>query len=99
MIIPAVAEEFKLQTEALLATQQCNLRAGLASLQALAEQLGEGLDTLREQCTLLEEALRGAPQEVINCMAGLRRTVDNLEHVVADDLWPLPKYREILFLY
>ncbi|NLZ64225.1 MAG: glutamine synthetase type III [Lentisphaerae bacterium] len=99
MIIPAVAEEFKRLTEALLAAKQCDLRAGQSSLQALAEQLGEGLDTLRERCILLEEALRGTPQAVINCMAGLRRTVDNLEHVVADDFWPLPKYREMLFLY
>jgi glutamine synthetase type III len=25
--------------------------------------------------------------------------VDELETLVADDLWPLPKYRELLFQY
>ena len=29
----------------------------------------------------------------------LRIVVDELETLVADDLWPLPKYRELLFQY
>ena len=29
----------------------------------------------------------------------LREIADTLETVVADDLWPLPKYRELLFQY
>jgi glutamine synthetase len=31
-------------------------------------------------------------------MAKVRETVDQLEKVVSDDLWPLPKYSEILFI-
>jgi glutamine synthetase len=31
-------------------------------------------------------------------MAAVREVGDNLEKVVADDLWPLPKYSEILFI-
>jgi glutamine synthetase len=31
-------------------------------------------------------------------MARIRETVDALESMVADDLWPLPKYREMLFV-
>jgi glutamine synthetase len=31
-------------------------------------------------------------------MADIRATCDELEAVVADDYWPLPKYREMLFL-
>jgi glutamine synthetase len=30
-------------------------------------------------------------------MADVRETSDALELVVSDDLWPLPKYREMLF--
>ena len=30
--------------------------------------------------------------------ADLRAAADTLEKVVADDLWPLPKYSEILFV-
>ena len=34
----------------------------------------------------------------IAAMAEVREVVDRLEKVVADDLWPLPKYSEILFV-
>jgi glutamine synthetase len=35
---------------------------------------------------------------VIPAMADVREAADKLEKVVADDLWPLPKYSEILFI-
>ena len=31
-------------------------------------------------------------------MAEVREVADQLEKFVADDLWPLPKYSEILFI-
>ncbi len=31
-------------------------------------------------------------------MGAVRDVADQLEKVVADDLWPLPKYAEILFI-
>jgi glutamine synthetase len=31
-------------------------------------------------------------------MASVREVADELEKVVADDLWPLPKYSEMLFV-
>ena len=31
-------------------------------------------------------------------MAKVREVADKLERVVADDLWPLPKYEEMLFI-
>ena len=34
----------------------------------------------------------------IAAMAEVREVADKLEGVVADDLWPLPKYSEILFV-
>jgi glutamine synthetase len=37
-------------------------------------------------------------RNVSDAMADLRVTCDELEAVVADDYWPLPKYREMLFL-
>jgi len=35
---------------------------------------------------------------VIPAMVELRKQGDKLEGVVADDLWPLPTYREMLFI-
>jgi glutamine synthetase len=37
--------------------------------------------------------------QVIPAQEALRGVVDELETLVADDLWPLPKYRELLFQY
>jgi len=32
-------------------------------------------------------------------MLAVRKIADELEGMVEDDLWPLPKYREMLFQY
>jgi glutamine synthetase len=42
---------------------------------------------------------RAIVDTVIPAQEALREVVDELETVVADDLWPLPKYRELLFQY
>ncbi len=36
--------------------------------------------------------------EIMNSMAAIREVCDHLEETVADQFWPLPKYREMLFL-
>jgi glutamine synthetase len=37
-------------------------------------------------------------QQVLPAMAATREVADKLERIVPDDLWPLPKYAEILFI-
>ena len=39
-----------------------------------------------------------ARDKQLSAMAKVREAADNLEKVVADDLWPLPKYEEMLFI-
>jgi glutamine synthetase len=36
---------------------------------------------------------------VIPAQNAVRAVADELETLVSDDLWPLPKYRELLFQY
>jgi glutamine synthetase len=36
--------------------------------------------------------------DVIPAMAALRETADQIEVLLPDDLWPLPTYREMLFI-
>jgi glutamine synthetase len=48
-----------------------------------------------------DEALKWAKymrDKVIPAMDGVRAVADRLEGIVADDLWPLPKYQEMLFI-
>jgi glutamine synthetase len=47
----------------------------------------------------MEESLNGLHEGILDAMAGLRKVVDGLEKVVPDEMWPLPKYREMLFIY
>ena len=35
---------------------------------------------------------------VLVAMEDVRGVADRLERIVADDLWPLPKYSEMLFI-
>jgi glutamine synthetase len=35
---------------------------------------------------------------VFPAMEAVRGVADRLERIVADDLWPLPKYAEMLFI-
>jgi len=37
-------------------------------------------------------------ETVVPAMSAVREVADQLEHVVPDGLWPLPKYSEILFI-
>jgi glutamine synthetase len=65
------------------------LRAALAQLKAaLAADAGE---------SALSEA-EYAQNELLPAMAAVRAAADTLEGIVADDLWPLPTYQEMLFI-
>jgi glutamine synthetase len=65
------------------------LRAALASLRSgLAAEVGH---------STLEEATH-AGQVLLPAMAAVRSAADALEGIVADDLWPLPTYQEMLFI-
>jgi glutamine synthetase len=53
------------------------------------------LDHPAEEGLELAKYLR---ETVVTAMASTREVADRLEHIVADDLWPLPKYSEMLFI-
>ena len=65
------------------------VKAGLATLKA-ALRADPGETTLAEA-----EHARDA---LLPAMAAVRSAADALEGVVADDLWPLPSYQEMLYI-
>ncbi|MCX4097138.1 glutamine synthetase III [Nocardia sp. alder85J] len=66
-----------------------DLRAALAALtEALAQHPGE---------SAYDEA-KHARDSLLPAMAAVRAAADTLESVVADDLWPLPTYQELLYV-
>ena len=99
IIMPVIAEEFNRINAALNTAMANNVKYGIDGLSKLAEKLGTGLDQVSIKCDELEAALNGDCENVIKIMNSLRKEVDSLEHVVDDTRWPLPKYREMLFIY
>ncbi len=100
MVRPVVADEFSRLATALGQAKSDGLKFGIRGLTALSSKLGAGLDDLHVKCDRLEKALsRGRHEAQIAAMNDLRRTVDRLESLVDDSRWPLPKYREILFVH
>ena len=100
MIRPVVADEYSRLAAAIATAAKDSIKMGVRGLRALALKLGAGLDDLHVKCERLEKALRASsPARIISCMGDLRSTVDALEGLVDDSRWPLPKYREMLFVY
>ena len=100
MITPAVKREFAEALVTLKDAAQLGLASGTKAINDDAIELGSGLDALKRGTTNLETAIADKDSHAtIAAMGELRSTVDNLEKKVADDKWPLPKYREMLFLY
>jgi len=57
----------------------------------------ESANEIHEDDTIVQEATY-MHDVVIPAMDGVREVADRLERIVADDLWPLPKYWEMLFI-
>ena len=72
-------------------------------IKATLEELGTSLSSL-EDANLYPDGLEGlelaehARDKQLAAMADVREAADKLEKIVADDLWPLPKYEEMLFI-
>ncbi|MBR4190730.1 MAG: glutamine synthetase III [Kiritimatiellae bacterium] len=100
MILPVASEAYSDAAQVLARAAAAALDSGATALRARADALGRGLDALSVGCADLEAALAaGAPSGILAAMASVRTAVDALEHEVDDSRWPLPKYREMLFVY
>jgi len=72
---------------------------------ALADQLVDAIHALEHAQHAAHEAgsvhaeAKAFRGQVIPAQNDLRAVADELETLVADELWPLPKYRELLFQY
>jgi glutamine synthetase len=82
---------------------------GLVTDRSVIHQVASLTQQLLQRCTALEGALQAPPADahghlrhcadtLMPLMGQLRETVDGLEGLVDDDLWPLPTYQELLFV-
>ena len=100
MVFPAVKAEYLETAKAFAEAEKVGVSSGTAALKESLVELGSGLDALKAGIGKLEEALGLSDDAaVLSAMQALRTTVDALEKRVSDSRWPLPKYRDMLFLY
>ncbi len=96
MILPAALRHLALISEAGVSSLEGEVRG-------LIEELATALDEL-EKANAEPVDLEGlelaifARDEQLAKSGAVREAADKLEKVVADDLWPLPKYEEMLFI-
>ena len=103
MVFPAVKAEYLETIQAFRQAENVGVSSGTSALRENAVELGSGLDALKAGIRKLDEALaagtNSAEADILSAMQALRTTVDTLEKRVAAARWPLPKYRDMLFLY
>jgi glutamine synthetase len=110
-IIPA-ALEYKsqlLQTVTLAKSVYGNLD-GCATELKLLEDINKYVDDIQVKANRMREARKAVNgiediyeralgyHEIAESFAALRRPIDKLEELVDNKIWPLPKYREMLFI-
>ncbi len=76
----------------------------------LLKEVTKLIDEVRTKTNAMIEARKAANKieceyekakayhDIAESLFGIRRPIDKLEEIVDNDLWPLPKYREILFI-
>ena len=99
MILPVVIEEYDRAAEAYAKAQSAGLADGLRGLHEVAAEYGKLVDEMTQRCNEMEKALCGEHEVILEAMRHLRSVVDRAEQVISDEEWPLPKYREMLFIY
>ena len=108
MILPAVLRHQTALAEAVAAAEGAEIECAL--LRETAEEYADLVGRLQQGIGRLEEAVghhadgdalahaKHLRDHVRPAMADLRDVTDELERQTADDLWPLPTYREMLFI-
>ena len=110
-IIPAALEyKSRLLQEVSLAGGVFGSTDGCATEMFILEKIGKYVEEVRIKAYAMKEARKAANaieddyqralayHEIAESLSALRRPIDKLEELVDNRLWPLPKYRELLFI-
>jgi glutamine synthetase len=95
MILPAAIRYLRMLDDADVDAVEDEVRGLTDELIAAIRTLEAANAPVEHEGTLLAEYAR---DNQLEALAAVREVADRLERVVPDDLWPLPKYSEILFV-
>jgi len=96
MILPAALRYLALIAESGVSAIEGELRGLVDELVGALGEL-EAANAYPEDLEGMELAIHARDKQLA-AMAQVREAADKLERVVSDDLWPLPKYEEMLFI-
>jgi len=110
-IIPAALEyKSKLLKEVTMAKEIFGNLDGCTTEMHILEDINKYVEEVRVKAIAMKEARKAANaiedeykralayHEIAESLYALRKPIDKLEEVVDNKLWPLPKYRELLFI-
>jgi glutamine synthetase len=106
IILPAALRYQTELAQNVAALKAAGVEASTAALEAVSAPIADlqkGLATLKAALadhsaeSALDEA-KHAQEQLLPAMAEIRTAADTLEGLVADDLWPLPTYQEMLYI-
>jgi glutamine synthetase len=95
MILPAALRYLRLAKDSETSAVSDKVRPVVDELISALDELGKANEPNDLEGMKLAEHAR---DKQVAAMAKVREPADKLEQLVADDLWPLPKYSEILFI-
>jgi glutamine synthetase len=108
MVLPAAIRYLQELTDVAQRASGLGMKADgtlrtLHDVNELVNQLTDALGRLREGNAELggesvHEKAHHMRDHIIPAMAEVRTAVDQLEKMIPDDLWPMPRYREMLFI-
>ncbi len=83
-----------------ISQQKANsISAGAKTIAKKITEIGSAIDELDENLASLKTHISKANlPKIIEQMSKVRNSVDFLEVIIDDELWPLPKYSEMLFI-
>ena len=114
MILPAALEYQSRIANALVQTKAAIGSANMTTQESMLRELVGKVSQLKTSLEILESLMHGSKEEeetdphahakfyehkVIPAMNEVRAAADDLEMIVDDSLWPLPKFREMLYIY
>ena len=110
-IIPAaVAYKADLMKELVLSKELFGSLDSCATEKKILDRINKYIEEVGEKAQAMKEARKAANaiegeyvralayHEIAESLYDLRKPIDKLEEVVDNKLWPLPKYRELLFI-
>ena len=104
-ILPAVQKDLERRFALLDAAQNFGMKMKKGTVERMCElledatQIAEEVKKLQDQSSEMGWEAKGRVfcELIVPKMEELRKFVDELEMLVDDELWPIPKYRELLF--